>query len=70
MLIIPVDRIQSSSDYIEFKTTNGNWSRIGNLNGSEPDSIIPSGRTIIGPNWGSLKGHHIHGGSHSVIELF
>ena len=70
MLVIPVDRIQSSSGYIEFKTTNGNWSRIRNLNGSEPNRIIPSGRTIIMPNWGSLMGRHIHGGGHSAIELF
>ena len=50
MLIIPVERIQSSSGYIEFKTTKGNWPRIRNLNGTEPDRIIPSGRTFIMPN--------------------
>ena len=60
MLIIPVNRIQSSSGYIEFKTTNGNWPRIRNLNGSEPDRIILSGRTFIMPNWGSLMERHIH----------
>ena len=70
MLIIPVDRNQSTSGYIEFKTINGNWSRIRNLNGTEPDRIIPSGRTIILPNWGSLMGRHTYGGNHSAIELF
>ena len=50
MLIIPFDRLQSSSGYIEFKTINGNWSRNRNLHGSEPDRIFPSGRTIIMPN--------------------
>ena len=47
LLILPVDRSQSSSGYIEFKSTLGSWSRIRNLNGTEPDTTIPILRNII-----------------------
>ena len=70
LLILPVDRSQSTSDYIEFKSTLGSWSRMRNLNGTEPDTIIPISRNITLPTWGSIVGRHTRGGDHSAIQLF
>ena len=69
-MILPVDRSQSTSGYIELKIATNGWTTIRKLTGIEPDTIIPDGTMITLPTWGSIVGRHTRGGNHSAIQLF
>ena len=62
-MILPFDRSQSTSGYIEFKTATNGWTRIRNLTGIEPYTIIPDWTMITLPTWGSIVG------SHTVVSI-
>ena len=70
--MIPVDRSQSTSGFIEFLATNANWPETipGLGNSAHINRNASNHRQITIPSWRCIVGRHICGGNQSAIQLF